>query len=158
MADSSSEKAADKTTAKVERAEIRKTTDKVRESAKHIEGSAQAIRTTADRSTQLAADRTVYAAERTYAAWIRTGLGALASGIGVRTLLDKLVPAPLILFGATVLVLFSVFCFVAGVWRELVPAVQDPVPTARRIPAPILYFINGSLALVALAALVGIWF
>lgn len=144
--------------ARTERAEIRKTSEKVRESAEHIEESAQSIETTADRSTQLAADRTVFAAERTYAAWIRTGLAAMASGIGARALLSDVVPDAMVIFASTVLVLFSAFCFAAGVWRELAPAWRNPTPQARRLPVPVLIFINGSLMLVALAALAGIWF
>jgi putative membrane protein len=143
--------------AQAERAEIRKTSEKVRQSAEDIKGSARSIESTTDRSTQLAADRTVFAAERTYAAWIRTGLAALASGIGARALLSQVVPESMVLFASTVLVLFSAFCFCAAVWRELVPAWRNPQPEARRIPAPILFVINGSLTLVALAALAGIW-
>jgi putative membrane protein len=140
-----------------ERAEIRKTTKKVRESAKSIKDSAQSIEDTSDRSTQLAADRTVFAAERTYAGWVRTGLGALASGIGARALLSKVIPDSMVMFASTVLVVFSTFCFSAAVWRELVPKLNDPVPSARRIPRTILFLINGSLALVSMTALIGIW-
>jgi putative membrane protein len=57
----------------------------------------------------------------------------------------------------TVLTLFSAFCFAAAVWRELAPALRDPVPEARRIPCVILFLVNGSLALVATAALISIW-
>ncbi|HEX3756459.1 MAG TPA: DUF202 domain-containing protein [Rhizomicrobium sp.] len=140
-----------------ERAEIRKTTKKVKESAKNIEDSASSIEDTSDRSTQLAADRTVFAAERTYAAWVRTGLASLASGIGARALLAKIIPDSMVMFATTILVLFSTFCFCAAVWRELVPHLNDPIPQARRIPRVILFLINGSLVLVALVALIGIW-
>jgi putative membrane protein len=151
-------------TARIERAEIRKTTEKVKasaekvkDSARNIEDSASSIEVTADRSTQLAADRTVFAAERTYAAWVRTGLAAMASGIGARALLAKLVPDPLVMLASTILVLFSAFCFCAAVWRELVPHMDDPVPQAKKIPRALLFLINGSLAVVALCALIGIW-
>jgi putative membrane protein len=144
-------------TAKVERAEIRKTTQKVKDSARNIEDSTTSIEITADRSTQLAADRTVFAAERTYAAWVRTGLASLASGIGARTLLAKLVPDPLVMLASTILILFSAFCFCAAVWREMVPRMNDPVPQAKKIPRAVLFLINGSLAVVALCALIGIW-
>ncbi|HWC63642.1 MAG TPA: DUF202 domain-containing protein [Rhizomicrobium sp.] len=140
-----------------ERAEIRKTTREVQASAENIEDSAQSIETSADRSTQLAADRTIFAAERTYAAWVRTGLAALASGIGAKALLGTLLSAPLVLFASTVLVLFSAFCFSAAIWRELVPSYRNPIPGARRLPRGVLFFINGSLTLVALAALAAIW-
>ena len=134
-----------------------KQAEHVRRSAESLEKSAGAVESSADRATELAADRTVLAAERTYAAWVRTGLAALASGVGARALLSPLVLDPLVMFASTILVLFSVFCFCAAVWRELVPRFDDPVPKAARIPRPILFFINGSLALVALAALAGLW-
>jgi putative membrane protein len=63
----------------------------------------------------------------------------------------------IVMFASTVLVLFSTFCFCAAVWREMVPEVKDPAPAARRIPSYVLYLINGSLVLVSLAALIGIW-
>src|SRR3954464_3688577 len=81
-----------------------------------------------DRRTTLAADRTVFAAERTYAAWVRTGLLALASGIGAKKLLTGLIPAWLVIVTGTVLVLFSAFCFGAGVWRDLNPGAPPPRP------------------------------
>jgi putative membrane protein len=136
---------------------VKASAEEVRDSAAHIEDSAASIEDTSDRSTELAADRTVFAAERTYAAWVRTGLAALASGVGARALLSKIIIDPLVMFTSTVLVLFSAFCFCAAVWRELVPSLNDPLPRASRIPRPVLFFINGSLALVALAALAGIW-
>jgi putative membrane protein len=155
MADSTTEKS---------QAELRKTTRKVqanaeqvKSSARHIEDSAHSIKQTTDRTTELAADRTLLAAERTYAAWVRTGLAALASGIGARALLAKVIPDPLVMLAATVLVLFSAFCFCAAVWRELVPRWTDPAPTAPRIPRLILFTVNGCLTLVALGALTGIW-
>jgi putative membrane protein len=138
-------------------AQIRKTSKSVKATAESVKNSAANIEETSDRSTRLAADRTVFAAERTYAAWIRTGMAALASGVGARALLSRLVFDPLVMFAGTVLILFSAFCFCAAVWRELVPRLSDPVPRAVRIPRPVLFFINGSLTLVALAALVGIW-
>src|SRR5215208_3838863 len=91
-------------------------------SAKEIERSSERVEETADRRTELAANRTVFAAERTYAAWVRTGLVALASGIGARKLLADVVPDWLIVVNASVLVLFSAFCFIAGVWRALKPS------------------------------------
>ena len=153
-----------RSTASLERAEIRKTTANVqnsardvRQSAENIEDSAASIEKTSDRSTVLAADRTIFAAERTYAAWVRTGLAAMASGIGAKALLSEVVPDEVVLFAGTILVLFSAFCFCAAVWRELLPRLDDPVPNARRIPRTVLFIINGSLVLVAAAALVGIW-
>lgn len=84
------------------------------------------------RRTELAADRNVFAAERTYAAWVRTGLAALASGIGAKPLLAGVVPEWTIWGAGAVLVIFSVFCFAAGIWRELSPG-PPPEPDARRI-------------------------
>lgn len=143
--------------ATAERAEIQRNARKVQESASNIEDSAGAIEDSADRSTLLAADRTIFAAERTYAAWVRTGLAALASGVGARALLANLMPAPMVQFAGSVLTLFSAFCFCAAVWRELVPQLNDPMPQARKIPRVVLFFVNGSLTLVALAALISLW-
>jgi len=129
---------------------------KLAKSAEHLEQSAEVQTDSADRRTELAADRTVLAAERTYAAWVRTGLAALAAGIGARALLDKIVPNWLIGATGTVLILFSGFCFVAAVWRQM-SKVSPPRPDTRRIPPTLLIAINGFLLVVSLAALVGIW-
>lgn len=121
-----------------------------------VKASAERLSDVADRRTQLAADRTVLAAERTYAAWVRTGLAALASGVGARTLLKGLVPDWMVGATGTLLVLFSAFCFVSALWRELfTPA--PPRPDMRKLPITILVLFNGFLMLVAIAAVVGIW-
>jgi len=125
-------------------------------SAHVIEHSTDQQTDSADRRTELAADRTVLAAERTYAAWVRTGLAALASGIGARALLKDVVVDWLTLATGAMLALFSAFCFLAAVWRELVPDAWQPKPEIRRLPAALLIVINGFLCLVSLAALVGI--
>lgn len=119
--------------------------------------AARQTRDSADRRTELAADRTMFAAERTYAAWVRTGLVALASGIGARKLLDGVVPSWMVIGTGTILILFSAFCFIAGVWRQLFVGAPPPNPDVSRLPPMILATVNGFLALVALAALVGIW-
>jgi len=111
-----------------------------------------------DRRDELAADRTVFAAERTYAAWVRTGLAALASGIGAKALLQGVVPELLIIATGTILVLFSAFCFATAVWREINPGPPPPPHEIKRLPSLLLVLVNGFLVLVALAALVGIWF
>lgn len=118
-------------------AELQKTTqtvqanaEQVKSSAHRIEDSAHSIQKTTDRATELAADR---------------------------TLLARLVPDPLVMLAASVLVLFSAFCFCAAVWRQMVPRSTNPNPDAPRIPRAILFLVNGSLTLVALGALVGIW-
>src|SRR3982751_6794790 len=129
---------------------------KLAKSADQMESSAGHMEDSADRRTVLAADRTVLAAERTYAAWVRTGLAALAAGIGARALLEDLVPAWLASATGTLLVLFSAFCFVAAIWREMWPGAPPPRPDTRRLPAWLLILVNGFLALVAIAALVGI--
>jgi len=129
---------------------------KLAASAAHLEHSAAEQTDSADRRTELAADRTVLAADRTYAAWVRTGLAALASGIGARALLDKIVPDWLIGATGSVLILFSGFCFVAAVWRQM-GKVRPPRPDTPRIPAALLIAVNGFLLIVSLAALIGIW-
>lgn len=126
------------------------------ESADKLEQSATVQTDSADRRTELAADRTILAAERTYAAWVRTGLAALASGIGARALLDRLVPNALIGATGSVLILFSGFCFVAAVWRQMI-RVAPPRPDTRRLPPWLLIAVNGFLLMVAIAALIGIW-
>jgi putative membrane protein len=109
----------------------------------------------ADR-TEFAADRTVLAAERTYAAWVRTGLGALAAGVGAKALFGHLLPVRFASLIASLLILFSAFCFLAAVWRELHPGVTPP-PGTPRLPAPLLIVVNGALVFVDLVALVGVW-
>jgi len=121
-----------------------------------IARSAQATKSSAERSTELAVDRTVLAAERTYAAWVRTALAALAAGVGARALLDGVVAGWLAQLAGCTLVLFSAFCFVAAVWRELRPRFRDPQPDVRRLPAALLIAVNGVLVLVSLAAFVGL--
>ncbi len=95
------------------------------------------------------------AAERTYAAWVRTGLAAQAAGVGAKALLKDVVDPHLGSATASVLILFSAFCFFAAVWRELDNGVPPPAPDIRRLPPWLLIGINGFLVLVALAALIG---
>ncbi|TCM21419.1 putative membrane protein [Novosphingobium sp. PhB165] len=111
---------------------------------------------TADRRTVLAADRTILAAERTYAAWVRTGLGALASGIGARALLQGVVSEWLVLTTTVALLLFSEFCFIAGIWRELRPMTPAPESDTPRLPAALLVGFNGFLVVLGIAVIVGI--
>jgi len=55
------------------------------------------------------------------------------------------------------LVVFSVFCFGAAVWRQLNPSPPPPISDVSRIPSVVLVVVNAFLALVSLAALIGIW-
>lgn len=126
------------------------------DSAETLVDSAATQEDSADRRTELAANRTLLAAERTYAAWVRTGLAALAAGIGAQALLDKLVPGWLALTSSIVLILFSEFCFVAGIWRELTGHAEPPRPDTPRLPAWLLIVFNGFLLLLGTAVLVGI--
>jgi putative membrane protein len=89
---------------------------------------------------------------------VRTGLLALASGMGAKAALAGIVPEWMITLNGSVLVLFSAFCFGAGVWRHLHPGPPPPRPDTRRIHPAILITVNAILALVSIAALVGIWF
>ena len=131
--------------------------EQLADSAETIEDSAVKQKDSADRRTELAADRTVLAAERTYAAWVRTGLASLASGVGARAALAEVLPAWLLRPSASALVLFSGFCFLAAVWRELRAGPPPPLPDTTRMPPILLLAINGFLTFVSLAALVGIW-
>ena len=101
---------------------------RIKDSAAHMERSTARVEDSADRRTELAADRTVFAAERTYLAWVRTGLVAMASGIGAKALLTDLLPHWLVMASGSAFVLFSTFCFGAGVWRHLYPGPPPPVP------------------------------
>jgi putative membrane protein len=131
--------------------------EKVAESAEVLEETAVQQTDSADRRTELAANRTVLAAERTYAAWVRTGLTALAAGVGAQALLEEVIPGWLTRPTGSVLILFSCFCFLAAVWRELRPGAPPPEPDTQRMPASLLLAINGFLAFVSLMALIGIW-
>jgi putative membrane protein len=137
--------------------ELAESAKQMEHSTKRVERSTERVEDSADRRTVLAADRTVFAAERTYAAWVRTGLLALASGLGARALLTD-VPSWIGIGAGTVMVLFAAFCFVAGVWRHLNPGAPPPAPDAPQLPPALLIAINGVLLLVAIAALVALWF
>ena len=130
---------------------------RIKDSAVQMEHSTARVEDSAGRRTELAADRTVFAAERTYAAWVRTGLVAMASGIGARALLMGTLPEWLVIATGTVFMLFSVFCFGAGVWRHLYPGPPPPIPDAARIHPTVLVLVNTVLAMVSIAALIGIW-
>ena len=108
-----------------------------------------------EKEKTLASYRTILAFERTYAAWVRTGLVALASGIGARKLLEGVLPEWMVIVTGTILLLFSSFCFVAGVWRHLLH-VDAPAPDTPKIPSLIFVLFNGFLALVALVACFGL--
>jgi putative membrane protein len=117
--------------------------------------AAHAAKSSAERTTELAADRTVLAFERTYAAWVRTGLVALASGIGARKLLEGIVPPWMTVAAGSILLVFSAFCFGAGVWRHLFK-VDQPDPNTPKLPSWIFVIVNGFLALVAIVAMFAI--
>jgi putative membrane protein len=137
---------------------LAQTSQRVSASSRKLAISTERMKDSADRRTELAADRTVLAAERTYAAWIRTGLASLASGVGAKTILEGVIPEWMIIATGSLLVLFSAQCFVVAVWRELFPSITAPEPEVRRLPPALLIASNGFLALVALAALISIWF
>jgi putative membrane protein len=132
-------------------------TGEVKESAKALQKSAEGLNDSADRRTELAANRTVLAAERTYASWMQLGLTALAAGVGAKKVMGGVLPEWLIVAMGTMLVLFSAFCFVAAVWRQLRSGAAPPRPDVHRIPLALLGSINGFLVLVDLFAIIGIW-
>jgi putative membrane protein len=129
----------------------------VARTARVVQHSSEAIEDSATRTTRLAADRTILAAERTFAAWVRTGLFALTTGVGARALLTGLMPEWLVLADSSLLVVFSAFCFGAAVWRYFNPGPPPPAPNLPTIPRALLVTVGFFLALVSLAALVGIW-
>ena len=134
-------------------ARVRQSAD---QSAERPELPAGGQEDSAERRTEFAADRTVLAAERTYAAWVRTGLGALAAGVGAKALFTTILPDWFSSLTASLLILFSAFCFLAAVWRELNLGVLPP-PETPRLPTPLLIALNGALVVVDLVALVGVW-
>jgi Domain of unknown function (DUF202) len=98
------------------------------ERSRRVAEAVEQVEESADRRTVLAADRTIFAAERTYAAWVRTGLASLAAGVGAKAALGETIPAKIVVTSGCALVLFSIFCFAAAVWRELIPGVPPPHP------------------------------
>jgi putative membrane protein len=128
------------------------------EHSERVAASAERQEDSADRRTVLAANRTVFASERTYAAWVRTALVALASGVGAKATLRDVVPEWVVVTAGSMLVLFSIFCFAAAVWREFDTGAEPPQPQVRRLPRSLLIVVNAVLALVAIFALAGIWF
>jgi putative membrane protein len=131
--------------------------EETQRAARQTAASATVAKSSAERTTELAADRTVLAFERTYAAWVRTGLVALASGIGARKLLEGVVPPWMAAVTGIVLVLFSAFCFGAGVWRQLF-RVEGPPPDAPKLAGSVLVAVSAFLVLVAAAVLIGLAF
>jgi putative membrane protein len=131
--------------------------EKVADSANKLKESSVRIEDSADRRTELASNRTALAAERTYSAWIRTGLFALASGAGAKGVLTGLMPAWIVLADSSALILFSIFCYLAAVWRFKHSGASRPNPDVPRIDARILVVMSGFLSLVSIAALLGIW-
>ncbi len=134
-----------KASARSELRDAAKPAAKLAASAEKLETSSGRIEDSADRRTELAADRTILAAERTYAAWVRTGMLALASGIGAKKLLEGIVPDWLIAANGSLLILFSAFCFVAAVWRNLNPSPPPPAPSVPQIKPWLLIAVNGFL-------------
>ncbi|HEY5125964.1 MAG TPA: DUF202 domain-containing protein [Bradyrhizobium sp.] len=130
---------------------------KVAESAAKLKESSVRIEDSADRRTELASNRTALAAERTYSAWVRTGLFSLASGAGAKGVLTGLMPAWIVTADSSALILFSIFCYCAAVWRFANSGASRPIPDVPRIDARILMVMSGFLSLVSLAALLGIW-
>jgi len=57
----------------------------------------------------------------------------------------------------TVLIIFSAFCFIAAIWRQLNPGAPPPAPDLPRIPTTLFIVVNALLVLVAFAVLIGIW-
>jgi putative membrane protein len=133
-------------------------TEKVADSAAKLKESSVRIEDSADRRTELASNRTALAAERTYSAWIRTGLFSLASGAGAKGVLVGLLPTWIIMADSSALIIFSIFCFGAAVWRMNNSGASRPYPDVPRIDERFLIAMSVFLSIVSLAALWGIWF
>jgi putative membrane protein len=131
---------------------------KVADSAKKLKESSVRIEDSADRRTELASNRTALAAERTYSAWIRTGLFSLASGAGAKGVLTGLMPAWIVTADSSALIVFSIFCYCAAVWRINHSGASRPDPDVPRIDARILLAMSAFLSIVSLAALWGVLF
>lgn len=137
--------------------ELRRQTTEIKRSAEAVERSTGELTDSADRRTALSGDRTLLAAERTYAAWMRTALAALAGGVGATALAKGVLPLWVGQVCGSILILFSGFCLLAAIWREMQGVTHVSHPDVRPIPKGVLVPINLLLLLVALAALVGIW-
>lgn len=137
--------------------EVRKSASQMEASAGAVERSTDYLTESADRRTVLSANRSVLAAERTYAAWIRTGLVSLASGIGAKALMEQQLPAWLAITSAAVMILFSIFCFVAAVWRNLQRSLP-PEPDTKPLAAYPLIAFSLLLSLIGLASLYEVTF
>ena len=131
---------------------------KVADSATKLKESTVRIEDSADRRTELASNRTALAAERTYSAWIRTGLFSLASGAGAKGVLAGLMPMWIVIADSGALIVFSIFCFCAAVWRFDRSGATRPDPDVPRIDARILVAMSAFLSIVSLAALWGVLF
>jgi putative membrane protein len=131
---------------------------KVADSATKLKESSVRIEDSADRRTELASNRTALAAERTYSAWIRTGLFSLASGAGAKGVLTGLMPAWIVIADSSALIVFSIFCYCAAVWRINNSGASRPGPDVPRIDGRILIAMSAFLSVVSVAALWGIWF
>src|ERR1044071_7026641 len=129
---------------------------KVADSAKKLKESSFRIEDSADRRTELASNRTALAAERTYSAWIRTGLFSLASGAGAKGALTGLMPAWIVIADSSALIVFSIFCYGAAVWRFMNSGAARPQPDVPRIDARILIAMSAFLSRIPLAARVGV--
>ena len=66
------------------------------------------------------------------------------------------VPGWMVMAQASVLIVFAIFCFIAGVRRQLFK-VEPDAPDIGRLPGWVLIAVNLFLSLVAASALVGIW-
>jgi hypothetical protein len=82
---------------------------------------------------------------------------ARATGKAVSAVAERL-PAGRLEKGRILDELCAAVTFGAAVWRHLEPGVPPPRIDVSRIPPWLLVAVNGFLALVALAALIGIWF
>jgi putative membrane protein len=108
-------------------------------------------------STRLAEDRTVLANERTYTAWIRTGLAALASGVAFEAALSGGKTGWAISVISAILIVFSLFAFIAGIWHYTHLGLRLQRAEIRSLPIKTLILITAALCLASLTALAGLF-
>lgn len=101
--------------------------------------------------------RTVLANERTFAAWIRTGLAFLAAGIAGAQFYQNQWFHPLILWVATVLVIFSGLCFIFSSVHFFKLETRLLTKAQKGVPHIFLFILSFFLVLISLFTIFILW-